>query len=101
MVDKFKEIDEKIMNLVLNDVADEFIDIINGKSSGEDINLFDDLNYDSIKFLQLIINLEESFQIEFNDEVLLIENFSTVAQIKHLISNLIVEHKEPDIMVEI
>jgi acyl carrier protein len=58
------------------------------------LNITRDINYDevldkngldSLKMMSLIINLEESFDITFDDEVLLFENFSTIEKISQQI----------------
>ena len=51
-----------------------------------DINIFDDLGFDSISFIQLIVDIERNFEIEIDDNMLLMENFSTVGQIENIIS---------------
>ena len=81
-------IEEKILNIILNSYEQDFIDTLYSELNIDDINIFDDLTYDSIKFIQLVIDLEEIFNIEVADDMLLMENFSTIKQIKDLIINL-------------
>ena len=54
-------------------------------SNGEDININDinestdlvrDFNYDSLNIIQLIVDIENMFSIEINDEDLLLERLS-------------------------
>lgn len=40
-----------------------------------------DISVDSITFIQIIVNIEEAFSIEFDDEMLLYESFSDVQSI--------------------
>lgn len=82
-------IDEKIINLILNGYEQDFIESLYRNSNIEDINIFDDLGYDSIKFIQLIIDLEGTFKIEIPEDMLIMENFSSVNQINDLIYNLL------------
>ncbi len=55
----------------------------------EDINIFDDLAFDSLQFIQLIVRIEDAFGIEIDDNTLLFENFSTLSTIIDTVSNLI------------
>lgn len=54
-----------------------------------DIDLFDDLDIDSIEVFQLIVKAEEVFGIEFNDIDLLGENFNSIGNFCLLIQNQI------------
>ncbi len=40
-----------------------------------------DISVDSITFIQIIVNIEEAFSIEFDDEMLLYESFADVQSI--------------------
>lgn len=64
-------------NKVLNIIAEQFN--MNVADLKEDMSFSDDLNIDSIDLLELIMSLEEEFDIEINDEVL--ENIKTVGDV--------------------
>lgn len=81
--------EEKILNLILEGFEQDFIESLYKNINMKDINIFDDLGYDSIKFIQLIVRLEEYFKVEIDDDMLLIENFSTINQIKNSMEKLI------------
>ena len=49
------------------------------------MNLIDDLGFDSINMLQLILELEEKFDISISDDDLDIDNFNSVKSITALI----------------
>ena len=49
------------------------------------MNLIDDLGFDSINMLQLILELEERFNISLSDDDLDIDNFKSVKSITTLI----------------
>jgi phosphopantetheine attachment domain protein len=51
-----------------------------------DINIFDDLGYDSIQFIELIVKIETEFGIEIDENILFMENFSTIAKIACIIN---------------
>jgi acyl carrier protein len=82
-------VEAKILELILNNLDKEFVNSLSNNFDIDDVNLVDDLYYDSIKLIQLITNLEEFFKIKIDDDMLLMENFSTVKQIKETILNLV------------
>ena len=46
------------------------------------LNIKGKLKLDSLKFTQLIIDLENNFKIQFNDDDLIFENFNSLDKIK-------------------
>lgn len=64
-------------NRVLNIIAEQFN--MNVADLKEDMSFSDDLNIDSIDLLELIMSLEEEFDIEIDDEML--ENIKTVGDV--------------------
>ncbi|MBQ7445035.1 MAG: acyl carrier protein [Clostridia bacterium] len=53
------------------------------------INIFEDLGYDSIQFVELIISIEKSFMIEIDDDMLDMSLFSTVQDIVKSIKEMV------------
>ena len=53
------------------------------------INIFDDLSFDSLEFVQLIIDLEQAFDIEIPDEYLLMDSLSTVEKICQVVNEIL------------
>ncbi|WP_339234815.1 acyl carrier protein [Paenibacillus sp. FSL R5-0517] len=49
----------------------------------------ENLGFNSIKYISLIVSLEEEFEIVFRDEDLLYECFATVEQIEWRISGMV------------
>ncbi len=49
------------------------------------VDLIDDLNFDSLTFISMIIEIEAKFSIIIPDNLLLIENFRNVGQIVEII----------------
>lgn len=45
-----------------------------------------DIGFDSIKIMELIVLIEEKFEIQINDDDLLEDNFSSVENVKQLIT---------------
>jgi acyl carrier protein len=52
---------------------------------GENDNL-EDKGLDSVHSMQLIIELEKLFDIEFDDDDLILDNFSTIKEIYQIVS---------------
>ena len=68
-------------------------ELINGISSSKKVQLRDDTNLldtqilDSLGIAQLVAGLEANFNIEFDAEDIVPENFMTIVQIQKLIKN--------------
>lgn len=58
----------------------------------EDLNLQENLGYDSIKFIQLIVEIEQEFDIFIDDQYLEIERLGIYNNLINLIENLIQNH---------
>lgn len=65
------EIESKLQELIVSSGEDVDFNKIN-----EDTDLVRDFNFDSISLIQLVVNIEKTFNIEINDEDLLIEKLS-------------------------
>lgn len=79
---------EKIIELIGKNSNDNlFEDIVVDNIS--DVNLFDDLGYDSLSFIKLIVDIEDIFKIEIPEELLLMENFSTITQVEETVNSVI------------
>lgn len=76
---------EIIKSIVFNEFDEDFVDDILQEKKLEEIDIFEDLNFDSIRFIQLVVSLENCFKTEIPDEKLLMENFASVGQIIALI----------------
>lgn len=79
-------LDEKITSLVKKvfqqKLKNKYEDPIKG-----DENIFTDLGVDSLLLMEIIIELEDIFDITFDDENLTMENLSTINRISSLIHN--------------
>ena len=87
-------IETSIGNIV-KDIIIKNLPVIESPSNKEDniikdsSILIEDLGYDSIQFIQLIIDLEKEFNIEFNDEMILMESLSTIEKLISTIEFLV------------
>ncbi len=55
----------------------------------DDTDLVMDLQYDSVQWITLIVELEEKFEVEFEDELLLMESLQTYGQLKNTLSKML------------
>lgn len=53
----------------------------------DDTNLIEDLNFDSLQMIELMVNIENQFDIEIDEEELVIENFIYYGQLKKFLYN--------------
>ena len=71
---------DKLKNIVISCSKRE----INRNDIDESTNLIDDLSYDSVKIIELILKIEVDFDIEFDDddlEIDVLSNFGRLAEI--------------------
>lgn len=84
-----EELKSYIAQIILDGYNNDYIEQeIKIDDIGE-INIFNDLNYDSIQFIQLIVQIEETFNIEIPDDMLHMEIFSTISQITCIVENIL------------
>lgn len=70
---------EKVKQIVYNNISDfDSIHIESAQDIEDTYNLIQDLEYDSIDLVNLIVELEKEFDIEFSDHELLLEKLETV-----------------------
>jgi acyl carrier protein len=53
-----------------------------------DDSILDYLDIDSLKFIELIVEIEQEFNVEISDELLQAENFNSLNKIDELLSGL-------------
>lgn len=82
-------IESKIFNLIVEHLDPSFVESILSNSPKDDLNIFDDFGYDSLSFIELIIKLESTFQIQFDEENLISDNFGSVLEITQATKSLI------------
>jgi acyl carrier protein len=77
-------IDEKLGNVLLNHLPDAARD----EPLRPEATLVD-LGIDSVRLVEFIIDLEDSFGVVIPDEAMLAENFSTVGAVSALVDRLL------------
>ena len=73
---------------IVRDKALEQSSVVDGdevRDSGEDLELISDLGFNSLSFIQLIINLEKEFDITFAEDLLVMSKVSTVEKISDVV----------------
>ena len=71
---------------ILNDVIQKVNGVVLNESIFNDnLDLIRDLGFDSIKFVMLLINLEEMFNISIDDDDLDLEKLSNYMNLKKII----------------
>ena len=51
----------------------------------DETDLVDDLGYDSISIIQLIVNIETEFEFDFGDNDIIIDNLITYSKLKEYV----------------
>ena len=86
--------DVNIKNELIKLVSELFQDKGIDSDLIEYVDLIDDLGMDSMLFLSVIIELETTFGIIIPDDLLLMDNFSTIEKICSLVLQLIIAKTE-------
>lgn len=76
-----EDIEEKVKEIICNIIENnDFYSQITDQT-----NLIDDAGMDSIQIMQLVVELETVFNIEFHDDDLIIENLANMQCLNQLI----------------
>jgi Phosphopantetheine attachment site. len=90
MIDK-KSIENKVMEIITSTIEDFSIQENNENC---DLTL---IGMDSMKFISIIVKLEEVFEIEFPDEYLVIEKMNTVYKIIDIVYSILTDETSNEI----
>lgn len=71
---------EETLYRVVSEISGKDLSSFNKKC-----NLYEDMNFDSIKIVELIVELEITFDISFDDVDLNMRNFETIDSIKEFL----------------
>jgi len=77
--------------MIQNDIVNRFMAIIKGLITVQDENsleykTFQALNINSVVFVQLVVMCEQEFNMEFEDDMLLISKYPTIESFLNYIS---------------
>jgi len=78
-------IGQKLKSIILKNASLNHID----SEITDESDLIEDFQFDSILIMQLVIDIEESFEIQFDDDFLLVEFISKYKNLKDYIVNMI------------
>lgn len=78
---KMSDITRRLQKLISDELAIDIDKVL------PDADLFDDLNFDSLDTVEMIISIESEFDIEIDDDD--IDDLRTVRQISDLVQNLV------------
>lgn len=81
MRDLKKELEQMIMQYV----EDEYRNV----ELKEDTSLIDDLGFDSIMLVELMMEIEDEFNISFDEVDELVESFDTVGKLMELVGKML------------
>lgn len=62
---------------------------VSGITIDGDTNLQEDLGYNSLKLMDMVIHIEETFSVEITDEYLLLENLSVYKNLLDVVKRLV------------
>jgi acyl carrier protein len=77
-------VEEKIKQIIYSIIGNDDCN----SSITDDSDLINDIGMDSIQIMQLVVELENEFNIEFDDDDLVMENLAKVNNLVQLIDNL-------------
>lgn len=80
-------LDERLTRVILDNMNDKNIDYI----IDEKTDLIYDLGFDSIMIIKLIVDIEDEFQIEIDDDMLEFENITKYKYLQESIIKIIKE----------
>jgi len=78
----------------MKEFEERFLERIREVSGNEDITMdlrFDETNIESLQFIELIIDMEKTFNVKIPDEKLDISEFDSLAQLAELVHKLMQE----------
>lgn len=84
---------EEIQKIIFSSFDELFISYIYDNYVVEEVDIFEDLGFESIKFISMIVELESKFSIEIPDEYLSESNFSKVGEIEKIILSIMENEK--------
>lgn len=80
---------ENIKNQIIKIIREEIGWEENGCTIDDETKLIDDLKLDSLMIVQLIVAVEERFQVEFNDTEELLRGMETVRSLAEWIKGML------------
>lgn len=83
-----KNTEEKVYAIIKEIMGNEDVELTN------DAYLIDDLGFDSVQLMNLIVTLESEFEFEFDDSDMLFDNFNQISSLCDLVDQLLEKKAE-------
>lgn len=93
-VDVLRRMISKVLRIQSDVMSDQVIEIDEMTDYDENLDL-QIIGFDSLCFINLIVMLEEEYQIEFSDSALALVNMNSISQIKKEV-DILLENRETD-----
>ncbi len=82
------ELEQKIGEIIQRHIKEPSLPVT------EKNNLLDDLGLDSLAIITIVVEIEESFAIEFKDDQLRLENISSRSSLTKIVQELLAENEQ-------
>lgn len=86
-------IKDSVLNIIFSEFEEDYILSLYDSFDIDSIDVFQDLGYDSIRFITMIVELESRFHIELPDQYLSMDDFGKIGTIVDIIETLIGEYE--------
>ena len=83
------DIKSKVLEIILGEFEEEYVLSLYDNYDINMIDVFQDLGYDSIKFITIVVEMESYFHIELPDEYLSADDFGKIGVIIKAIEELV------------
>jgi acyl carrier protein len=83
--------ERKVIKDKLQEILEE-ISLNNDFSDNPDLNLKDDLGLDSLGLIQLVMEMNQAFNIEIKSTEIILENFETIGALEAFIFNKLIRN---------
>jgi len=90
MDNQIEAVEQKLKSLVLKNCSSRYME----NDITDDLDLIENFNYDSISIIQLIIDIENNFEIQIEDDFLMMESISKYQILKNYIIDMISKQRE-------
>lgn len=82
-------LERTILQLIIENKDPVFSEGVLSNNEIKELNVFDDLGFDSLDYIDMIVKLESTFSIQFDIEQLINEDYGNVESIIQTVKTLI------------
>lgn len=87
------EIKKRLINIIMESVEEIGEEEIGEEDIAKDSNLVDELGFSSIDIIRLVVQIENEFNIEIEDENLNFDSLSTYSNLYNIVLHELSKHK--------